>query len=93
MTETTRGRSGSGGSTLSVHGGEEREKLAKSLTNPIVQTSTFVFDDLDDFESLKAGERSGFEYGRYGNPTVRAAERPLERRMRTNCANCGSTIS
>lgn len=75
MNETT--RSEGGDSTLSVHGGEGREKLAKSLTNPIVQTSTFVFDDLDDFEALKAGDRSGFEYGRYGNPTVRAAERKL----------------
>ena len=37
-----------GASTLSVHGGEDRHKLAKSLTTPIAQTSTFVFDDLDD---------------------------------------------
>ena len=70
-------RSGGGDSTLSVHGGEEREKLDGSLTNPIAQTSTFVFADLDEFEALKAGEKSGFEYGRYGNPTVRAAERKL----------------
>ena len=76
MTGMTR-QSGEGDSTLSVHGGEEREKLDGALTNPIAQTSTFVFADLDEFEALKAGERSGFEYGRYGNPTVRAAERKL----------------
>ncbi len=76
MTGMTR-QSGEGDSTLSVHGGEEREKLDGALTHPIAQTSTFVFADLDEFEALKAGERSGFEYGRYGNPTVRAAERKL----------------
>ena len=66
-----------GNSTRSVHGGEDREKFAKSVTNPIVQTSTFVFDTLEEFEDYKAGKRANFEYGRYGNPTIRAAERKL----------------
>ena len=66
-----------GASTRSVHGGEERVKGAKSLTNPIAQTSTFVFDTLDEFEAYKAGERTQYEYGRYGNPTLAAAERKL----------------
>jgi len=60
-----------------VHGGEERGKFAKSLTNPIAQTATFVFDSLDEFAEYKAGRSKHFEYGRYGNPTVRAAERKL----------------
>lgn len=63
--------------TRAVHGGEERFKYAKSVTNPIVPTSTFVFEDLDEFHEYKAGQRQHFEYGRYGNPTVRAAERKL----------------
>ena len=66
-----------GNSTRSVHGGEDREKFAKSVTNPIAQTSTFVFDTLEEFEDYKAGKRANFEYGRYGNPTIRAAERKL----------------
>ena len=66
-----------GASTRSVHGGEDRVKGAKSLTNPIAQTSTFVFDTLDEFEAYKAGERTQYEYGRYGNPTLAAAERKL----------------
>ena len=74
---TGRTHQDTGDSTLSVHGGEDREKLDGSLTHPIAQTSTFVFANLDEFEALKAGKRSGFEYGRYGNPTVRAAERKL----------------
>ena len=66
-----------GNSTNAVHGGESRSKFAKSVTTPISQTSTFVFDDLQEFEDYKAGRRSNFEYGRYGNPTVRAAESKL----------------
>ena len=68
---------GQGNSTRSVHGGEDRDKFAKSVTNPIAQTSTFVFDTLEEFEDYKAGKRANFEYGRYGNPTIRAAERKL----------------
>ncbi|MFH1571150.1 MAG: aminotransferase class I/II-fold pyridoxal phosphate-dependent enzyme [Gemmatimonadota bacterium] len=65
---------GSGLSTRAVHGGEERLKYAKSVTVPIAQTSTYVFDDLEEYEDFKAGRRAHFEYGRYNNPTVRAAE-------------------
>ncbi len=61
----------------SIHLGESRQKPDKSLTQPITQTATFVFDTLDEFESFKAGERENYEYGRYGNPTVRAAEKKL----------------
>jgi cystathionine gamma-synthase len=68
---------GQGDSTNSVHAGEDRQKFAKSVTNPIAQTSTFVFDTLEEFEEYKAGKRSNFEYGRYGNPTIRAAETKL----------------
>ena len=66
-----------GPSTRSVHGGEVRAKGAKSLTHPIAQTSTFVFDTLDEFEAYKAGEHHQYEYGRYGNPTQTAAESKL----------------
>lgn len=66
-----------GSSTRSVHAGEARDKPDKSLTTPITQTATFVFDTLQEFESFKAGERQNFEYGRYGNPTQLAAERKL----------------
>ena len=65
---------GRGSSTRAVHGGEERRKPAKSVTNAIAQTSTYVFEDLDEFVDFKAGRVASHEYGRYGNPTVRAAE-------------------
>ena len=66
-----------GDSTQSVHGGEQRQKFAKSVTEPIAQTATYVFDSLSEFEEYKQGKRSHFEYGRYGYPTVSAAESKL----------------
>ncbi len=63
-----------GESTRSVHGGAKRDKFAQSLIEPIAQTATYTFADLDEFVAFKAGEKSLYEYGRYGNPTQRAAE-------------------
>ena len=66
-----------GDSTQSVHGGEQRQKFANAVTEPIAQTATYVFDSLSEFEEYKQGKRAHFEYGRYGNPTVSAAESKL----------------
>lgn len=62
-------------STRAVHGGEDRIKFAKSLVNPIAQTATYIFEDLDEVEAyISSGKKGHFEYGRYGNPTQRVAE-------------------
>lgn len=68
--------------TQSVHAGEERRKPHGALTTPIVQTSTYTFRDtaeILDFMQYKAEHEKAprEEYGRYGNPTLRAAERKL----------------
>lgn len=75
--DETRSPRAAGESTWAVHGGEERQKFANSVTTPIAQTATYVFGSLAEFEEYKQGKRSAYEYGRYGNPTVRAAERKL----------------
>jgi cystathionine gamma-synthase len=85
-------------STQAVHAGEERRKPYGALTTPIVQTSTYTFEDTDeivDMMTRKAARKAAREaareidhgaaedidvrdeYGRYGNPTQRAAERKL----------------
>jgi len=66
-----------GDSTQAVHAGQARLKFGKSVTEPIAQTATYVFDSLNEFEEYKQGKRSHFEYGRYGNPTVSTAESKL----------------
>ncbi len=66
-------------STQAVHAGEERPKPHGALTTPIVQTSTYTFQDtaeiLDFMRRKEAGdELQQVDYGRYGNPTQNAVE-------------------
>ena len=68
--------------TRAVHGGEERVKPGHAVTTPIFQTSTYTFKDtgeLADYMEAKlwGDETDREEYGRYGNPTITAAERKL----------------
>ena len=58
----------------SVHAGEEAQNPYDSITQPIVQASTFVFRDSAELLDFKEGRLERDEYGRYGNPTLRAAE-------------------
>lgn len=67
-----------GPSTQAVHGGEPRVRDGRSITAPVVLSSTYPFDDTAELASYMEGrhERAP-EYGRYGNPTVAAAEAKL----------------
>jgi cystathionine gamma-synthase len=60
-----------------VHGGEARAKLANAITEPIIQTATYTFADSAEIADLFEGRVEREEYGRYGNPTQRVAERKL----------------
>src|SRR4051794_26268262 len=64
-------------STLSVHGGEARQKPGDSITDAIYAASTYTFENtqavIDFIEKKQARE----EYGRYGNPSERVVERKL----------------
>jgi len=69
-------------STHSVHAGEARFRAHHSLTVPIVQTAVYTFDSVEELQSaveekMFSEEVEREEYGRYGNPTVRAAEAKL----------------
>lgn len=66
-----------GYSTRAVHAGEVRYNEYGSITTPIVQTSTFIFRNVEDIRKLVTGDVERFEYGRYGHPTQLAAERKL----------------
>jgi cystathionine gamma-synthase len=63
--------------TKAVHSGETREKYADSLTTPIFQTSTYTFKDSQEIEAYTKQNKTRFEYGRYGNPTEKIAEKRL----------------
>ncbi len=68
-----------GTSTRAVHGGERegRPRVSDALTTPIVQTATYWFRDTQEVIDYQEGRYRSFEYGRYGNPTVRTAEAKL----------------
>lgn len=71
-----------GPSTRAVHAGTTRSKPYHALIEPIVQTATYTFENSADVcafqEAHKLGQANGRqEYGRYGNPTVAAAEARL----------------
>ena len=67
-------------STDAVHAGEARAEPYDAISTPIVQTSTYTFANTAELEQYATGthprEDRG-EYGRYGNPTCRAAERAM----------------
>ncbi|UCE99140.1 MAG: aminotransferase class I/II-fold pyridoxal phosphate-dependent enzyme [Planctomycetota bacterium] len=64
-------------STRSIHAGEPRKKYADSLTTPIIQTSTFTFKNSKAIEDYTKKGKEHFEYGRYGNPTAKIAQKRL----------------
>ena len=69
-------------STRAVHDGALRVKAYNSLIDPIVQNATYTFADTNDLReymdrTLLGIDDSRIEYGRNGNPTVRAAEKRI----------------
>lgn len=81
-TSTTDKQTGFEPSTRAVHAREVRRKPHHSLVEPIYQTSTFTFDSMADVVEYQTAHLFGpvadrYEYGRYGNPTITAAEARL----------------
>ncbi len=67
-------------STDAVHAGDERQKPFDSVPTAVVQTSTYTFVNSDEIVAYTEGRHPDAErgeYGRYGNPTVRAVENRL----------------
>ncbi|WP_237065404.1 methionine gamma-lyase [Microbulbifer guangxiensis] len=53
-----------------IHGGKQSQGEYGPLSTPIYQTSTFVFDNVQQGADRFAGEDQGHIYSRLGNPTV-----------------------
>jgi len=50
--------------------GEDREKYYNAMSPPIIQTSNFVFPDVDDFRNAILDELNSHIYTKGNNPTV-----------------------
>ncbi len=66
-----------GDSTAAVHAGELRQRAHDAITTPLVMASTYTFANTAALIEYHEGHVEREEYGRYGNPTVRAAEAKL----------------
>ena len=60
--------------TNTIHAGKLRDSQFGALSTPIYQTSTFIFDNVEQGAARFMGDETGFIYGRLGNPTVRELE-------------------
>jgi len=66
-----------GFSTLAVHAGEDRQKFGDAITDPIFCASTYTFPDSQAVIDFIEQKQPREEYGRYGNPIEKVAERKL----------------
>lgn len=57
-----------------IHKGYNADQHSGSLSPPIFQTSTFVFDSAETGAARFAGEQEGYIYSRLSNPTVTMLE-------------------
>ena len=78
--------------TQLVHAGERSETpLGKPVSMPIYATATFTYDSMAAVDQILAGEKQGYIYSRYGNPTVAALEEALRLVEEGNVACAYST--
>nr|WP_307775160.1 methionine gamma-lyase [uncultured Cetobacterium sp.] len=62
--------------TVAIHGGSQKNPFG-TLSTPIYQTSTFVFDSAEQGGRRFALEEDGYIYSRLGNPTTAVVEEKM----------------
>lgn len=61
--------------TQLVHAGERQGPPAgQPVATPIYASATFTYDSMQEMDQVFAGEKEGYVYTRYGNPTTSALE-------------------
>ena len=64
--------------TKLVHAGErEAPPVGRPVSTPIYATAIFTYESMREMDEVFAGERAGFVYTRYGNPTNTALEHAM----------------
>lgn len=62
--------------TIAIHGGRDKNPFG-TLTTPIFQTSTFIFNSAEQGGRRFALEEEGYIYSRLGNPTTTVLENKM----------------
>ena len=66
--------------TQLVHEGERLPTPnGQPVATPIYATATFTYASMDEIDKVFAGETPGYVYTRYGNPTVAALEKSIQK--------------
>ena len=82
------GKKGLGINTQLVHAGERgTPPQGKPVSNPIYASATFTYDSMAEVDQVFSGEKQGYIYSRYGNPTVAALEEAV-RVLEEGAADC-----
>lgn len=63
--------------TSVIHDGYDPEDMMGSVSPPLFQTASFVFESAEQGERRFLGNEEGYMYSRLGNPTVEALERKI----------------
>lgn len=63
--------------TQAIHAGRINDEQFGSLSTPLYQTSTFIFENAEQGANRFAGDEQGYIYGRLGNPTVTQLEQRI----------------
>jgi cystathionine gamma-synthase len=78
--------------TRLVHAGERQSTPpGQPVSTPIYASATFTYESMDEIDQIFAGEKAGFIYTRYGNPTVAALENAMRQVEEGAIANAYST--
>ena len=60
--------------TLAIHGGQKPDPATGAIAPPIVTTSSYSYGDFDTGVDRFTGEKPGYLYSRFANPTVAVFE-------------------
>jgi methionine-gamma-lyase len=66
-----------GDATVAIHAGEERFHLGTTVGTQIARTANFTFASAEEMKLWAEGKSGAYIYTRYGNPTLRIAERKI----------------
>jgi methionine-gamma-lyase len=66
-----------GDATLAIHAGEEKFRLGTAVGTEIARTANFTFASVGEMKRWAEGKSGAYIYTRYGNPTLRIAEKKI----------------